>query len=70
MFATCYAYADLEQSPIAAVSTPLRLRLSPVKSKFTTSSAYALLILNSALRLFVLSKGWRNARYLNEPGYA
>jgi hypothetical protein len=69
MFATSYVYANLKQSLIAAVLTPLRLRLSLAKSKFTTSLAYALLILNSAFRLFVLFKGWRNTRYLNELKY-
>jgi hypothetical protein len=31
--------------------------------------AYAELIFFSAIKQFVLSQGWRNARYVVEPGY-
>jgi hypothetical protein len=33
-----------------------------------TCNAYATLIQRSALKRFVLSGGWRDARYLHEPG--
>jgi hypothetical protein len=57
MFAMYYAYTNIKQLLIIAASTPLKLRLSLAKSKFATSLAYTLLILNSALYLFVLFKG-------------
>lgn len=38
------------------------------KSKLSIRSTYAMLILNSQLKHYVLTGGWRKARYLSEPG--
>jgi hypothetical protein len=57
------------QSPILADVTLAMPLGFPVRSRFRISLAYAELILRSALKRHVLTGGWREADYLNEPGY-
>ena len=50
-------------------NTPVGELIVGEKYMLCICSAYARLMHDSLLKLFVLSGAWRNVRYLYEPGY-
>ncbi len=70
-----YAYHTLTiRLPYAVTNpttnnTPVGELVAGEKYMLRTCSAYARLMHDSSLKLFVLSGAWRDARYLHEPGY-
>jgi len=65
-----FAYAD-QVSVLNPTTTNISAQQRIQGSKYVLNlfPAYAELMPGSALKLWVLSGGWKNAQYVNEPGY-